>query len=46
MASNESKKLNKTNCINNLAIGDCCLLNQCKCKNYDRNTKPKKINNT
>ena len=32
MALNELKKLNKTNCINNLAVG-CCLLNHCKC--YD-----------
>lgn len=41
-----SKKLDKIICINKLAIGDCCLLNQCKCKKYDRNTKPKKTNNS
>ena len=24
-------KILQNNCINKLAIGDCCLLNQCKC---------------
>ena len=39
MALKESKKLNKINCINNLAVG-CCLLNHCKCHdNKEYNNK-------
>jgi flagellum-specific peptidoglycan hydrolase FlgJ len=40
MALNESKKLSKINCINNLAVG-CCLSNQCKC--YDNQEYNNKI---
>ena len=32
-----------TNCINKLAVG-CCLLNQCKCKEYEKRSKSKNIN--
>ena len=33
----------KTNCINKLAVG-CCLLNQCKCKEYEKRSKSKNTN--
>ena len=34
-------KILQNNCINKLAIGDCCLLNQCKC--YETKTDDNQI---